>query len=106
MAAGAPQDADADHRYHHDPVPRGERRRAETERYLQEHSAQKAREAFQRYHGEFVQARRKFKSGEVNQALKRLTEMRNKEVAHTEIEPDWTAGRPKQTDLCLVFDAV
>lgn len=78
----------------------------ETARYLQEHNAQQAGAAFDRHRTEFIQARRKFNSGEVNQALLRLKEMRRKEVAHTDLQPVWRTDRPKQGDLRLVFDAV
>lgn len=55
---------------------------------------------------EFKQAKRRFTAGDAGAALARLQELRDKEIAHTDLQPEWATSRPKLADLDIVLDAL
>lgn len=78
---------------------------ADQQRIFQEINARIAVAGFDQRWAAFDQARTALKSGEVKAALRRLIEMRDKEVAHHEVDAVWETSRPRQRDLRLVYDA-
>lgn len=75
-------------------------------RRVQEWSAEQAGADFTQRMAAFKEAKRAFTSGEVAEALRRLKEMRHKEVAHRDLSAEWRTERPKLADLDVVFNAV
>lgn len=89
-------------------VPRDGGRQADQEdmgHRILEWSAKVAGQDFEARHAAFKQARKAFNSSDANEALRRLKEMRHKEVAHNDLDAAWRTDRPKLGDLRLVFDA-
>lgn len=74
--------------------------------HMAEQDGAKAAKAFDEELEAFRQAKKRFTSGDVADALGRLQELRNKEIAHTDLEPAWATARPKLADLDAVFDAL
>ncbi|MDN3568463.1 hypothetical protein QWZ14_29140 [Paeniroseomonas aquatica] len=77
---------------------------ADTQAMLRVINAQMATEAFDRHMAGFTRAKRTLKGGEVKAAMARLTDMRNKHIAHHELDAVWETSPPRQSDLRVVYD--
>lgn len=79
---------------------------ADLERMIQQGSAQRAVAGFDAQLEAFRAAKKRFTSGDAGAALKRLRELRHKEMAHNDLEAVWATERPKVRDLDLALHAL